>query len=136
METVVALVVDHESVAVLPPVMVVGEAVSVAVGAADCTVTVASAVAVPLLPVAVRTYWVVVDGVTVVDPEAGTVPMPGWIETDVALVVDQVRVAGFPATTLAGVPVRLAVGVAATFRLMVVNVEWPHLSHSCTTVWL
>ena len=95
METVVALVVDHESVAVFPPVMVVGEAVSVAVGAAACTVTVAAAVAVPLGPLAVRVYCVVADGVTVVDPEAGTVPMPGAIETEVAFAVVQLRVAGF-----------------------------------------
>src|SRR5665213_2395966 len=116
METVVALVVDHESVAVLPAVMVVGEAESVAVGAVVCTVTVAAAVAVPLTPVAVRVYSVVADGVTVVDTEAGTVPMPGAIETAVAFVVVQVSVAGFPAVTLVGAAARVAVGVVATFR--------------------
>lgn len=130
MDTVVAFVVDHESVAVLPPVMAAGEADNVAVGVAVCTVMVAVEVAVPLLPVAVRVYSVVADGVTVVDPEAGTLPMPGAIETEVELAVVQVSVAGLPATILAGVPVRLAVGVAATFRLIVVNEEWPHLSHS------
>ena len=125
-----ALEVDQDSVAVLPPVMLVGEAERVAVGVSVCTVMVAVEVAVPLLPVAVRVYWVVEDGVTVVDPEAATAPMPGSIETEVALTVVQVRVAGFPATTVAGTPARFAVGAVTTFRLMVVKVEWPHLSHS------
>lgn len=64
------MVVDQESVDVLPPVMLVGEADRVAVGVVVCTVTVATEVAVPALPVAVRVYSVVADGVTVVDPEA------------------------------------------------------------------
>lgn len=136
METVVALVVDHESVAVFPPVMVAGEADSTAVGAAVCTVTVAAAVAVPVLPVAVSVYWVVADGVTVVDPEAATVPMPGAIETEVALAVVQLSVAGFPATTVVGAAERVAVGVDATVRLTVEYEDCPHLSHSWTTVWL
>jgi hypothetical protein len=136
METVVALVVDHESVAVLPPVMVAGEADSIAVGAELCTVTVALAVAVPLFPVAVRVYSVVVDGVTVVEPDAGTVPMPGAIETAVALVVLQLSIAGFPATTVVGAAASVAVGAVATVRLIVVKDECPHLSHSWTTVWL
>ena len=108
-ETVVAPVVDHESVAVLPGVMEGGEAESVAVGAAVCTVMVAAAVAVPLLPVAVRVYSVVADGVTVVDPEAGTVPIPGVIETAVALAVVHVSVAGFPELTLVGAACRASV---------------------------
>ena len=112
--------VDHESVAVFPPVIVPGEATSVAVGAAVCTVTVATAFAVPLTPVAVRVYSVVADGVTVVDPEAGTVPMLGAIETVVALVVVHVSVAGLPATTVVGAAARVAVGVVATVKLTVV----------------
>jgi hypothetical protein len=136
METVVALVVDQERVAVFPPVMVVGEAESVAVGAAVCTVTVAAALAVPALPVAVRVYCVVAEGVTVVDPDAATVPIPGAIETEVALAVVQVSVAGFPATTDEGAAERVAVGAFTTVKLMVAKVDCPHLSHSWMTVWL
>src|SRR6185437_1714304 len=136
MEIVVALVVDHDSVAVLPPVIAPGEAETAAVGVAVCPVIVALEVTVPLLPVAVKVYCVVEEGVTVVDPEAATVPMPGSIETEVVLAVLQVSVAGFPATTVAGAAARFAVGADATLRLMVVKVEWPHLSHSWTTVWL
>ena len=41
-----------------------------------CTVIVADAVAGLPLPVAVKVYCVVTDGLTTVDPEAATVPMP------------------------------------------------------------
>lgn len=57
METVVAFVVAQVSVAELPAVIVVGDADSVAVGAAAaCTVTVAMEVAVLPPPVAVNVY--------------------------------------------------------------------------------
>lgn len=61
-----------------PPVEIfVGEAESVAVGALDgCTVTVEAAVTVPPLPVAVNVYVVVADGLTFIDPDAATAPMP------------------------------------------------------------
>ena len=75
-ETVVAFVVVHVNVEVFPAVIVAGEAESVAVGAAACAVTVATAVTVPLPPVAVNVYCVVAVGLTVVDPDAATVPMP------------------------------------------------------------
>jgi hypothetical protein len=54
METLAALVVLHVNVAELPTVILGGAAVSVAVGGDACTVTVAIAVTVPLLPVAVN----------------------------------------------------------------------------------
>jgi hypothetical protein len=76
METVVAFEVVQVSVAGFPRVIVVGEADRVAVGAADCTVTVAIDVTEPLLPVAVSVYCVVADGDTFADPEAATVPTP------------------------------------------------------------
>jgi hypothetical protein len=75
-ETVLAFVVVHVKVEEFPAVMVAGEAESVAVGADICTVTVAIEVTEPLLPVAVRVYCVVAEGVTVVDPDAATVPIP------------------------------------------------------------
>lgn len=104
----------HVSVAELPAVIVVGEADSVAVGAAAaCTVTVVAEVTVPPLPVAVNVYWVVADGLTVIDPEAATVPTPLLMETVLALVVVHARVTELPAVTLAGVAVREATGAAA-----------------------
>jgi hypothetical protein len=75
METVVAFVVVHINVENLPEAIVPGEAVSVAVGVADPTVTVAVAVTV-LLPIAVNVYCVVAVGLTFMDPDAATVPMP------------------------------------------------------------
>jgi hypothetical protein len=77
METAVAFVVAQVSVAELPAVIVVGETDNVAVGAtAACTVIVAMDVTVPPPPVAVNVYCVVADGLTVVDPEAATAPIP------------------------------------------------------------
>jgi hypothetical protein len=76
METEVAFVVAQVSVAALPDVIVVGETDSVAVGAAACSVIIAAEVTVPPLPVAVNVYCVVADGLTAIDPEAATVPIP------------------------------------------------------------
>lgn len=110
-ETVVAFVVVQVNVAEVPAVIVAGEADSVAVGAATaCTVTVAAEVAVPALPVAVKVYWVVADGLTFTDPEAATVPTPLSMETAVALVVVQLKVTELPGATLAGVAEREATG--------------------------
>ena len=81
-----AFVVFHVNVEVFPAMMFAGLAESVAVGAAACTFTVATAVTV-LLPVAVRVYWVVAVGVIVVDPDADTAPMPLSMVTEVAFVV-------------------------------------------------
>lgn len=76
METVVAFAVVHVRVDEFPAVIVVGFAVSLAVGTDACTVTVAEAVVLPPGPVAVRVYCVVVVGLTVVEPEAATAPIP------------------------------------------------------------
>jgi hypothetical protein len=104
METAVAFAVVHVNVAEAPAVIVIGDAVSVAVGGtAGCTVTLATEVAVPPLPVAVNVYCVVADGVTAIDPEAATIPMPLLIETVLAFVVVHVKVAELPAVTVAGV---------------------------------
>lgn len=110
----VAFVVVHVSVAVCPDVMLVGEAVRVAVGGAcpPITVTIACAVTVPPGPFTVRVYVVVVEGCTVMlPPDTGwTAPIPLSMLADVAFVVDQVRVAVCPWLMLLGDAVRLAVG--------------------------
>lgn len=92
METVVAFVVTHVSFEELPPVIVAGEAERLAVGVDAWTVTVATEVTLPPVPIAVRVYCVVAVGLTVVDPDAATVPIPWSIETLVALVVVHVNV--------------------------------------------
>lgn len=53
----------------------------------------------PVLPVAVSVYDVVADGVTVVDPEVPTVPIPGDMFTLLALLVVQVSVTVWPSST-------------------------------------
>jgi hypothetical protein len=53
----------------------------------------------PVLPVAVSAYDVVADGVTVVDPEVPTVPIPGDMLTLLALLVVQVSVTVWPSST-------------------------------------
>ncbi|MGH9615945.1 MAG: hypothetical protein ACRD28_04315 [Acidobacteriaceae bacterium] len=91
-ETVVAFVVDQVSVEEFPAMIVGGAADKVAVGAAASTVTVAAEVTV-LLPVAVNVYCVVAVGLTVIDPDAATVPMPLSMVTVRASVDVQVSVA-------------------------------------------
>ena len=101
----------HVRVAVSPPLREDGAAEMAAVGINSSTVTVAVAVTVPpLLPVAVKVYVVVVVGLTVVEPDAATVPMPLSIETLVALVVLQVRVEEPPTEMVTGFAVSFAVG--------------------------
>jgi hypothetical protein len=114
METEVAFAVVHVNVAEAPAVIVVGDAERLAEGgaAAACTVTVAAEVTVPPLPVAVNVYCVVADGLTVIDPEAATVPMPLLIETVLAFVVVHVKVAELPAVTVAGVAESDATGAS------------------------
>ena len=51
------------------------------------------------MPVAVRVYDVVDAGVTVVEPDVPTVPMPGDMLTLLALLVVQVRVTVWPSST-------------------------------------
>jgi len=53
----------------------------------------------PDFPFATSVYVVVVAGVTVVEPEAATVPTPGDMVTLLALVVVQVRIAVSPVST-------------------------------------
>ena len=74
--------------------------------------TVVEAVTV-LLPFAVRVYFVVVVGLTVVEPDAETTPMPWSIETVVAFVVLHVSVEVFPAMIVAGFAESVAVGAPA-----------------------
>jgi hypothetical protein len=110
METLVAFAVLHVNVAELPTVMVVGEAVSVAVAGFAFTVIVATEVAVPLTLVAVNVYCVVDDGLTDIDPDVATAPMPLSIVTVEAYAVVQDNVAGLPGATVAGEAVKVAVG--------------------------
>jgi hypothetical protein len=91
--------------------MFAGLAESVAVGATACTVTVATDVTV-LSPVAVRVYCVVAVGLTVVEPDAATTPMPLSIATEVAFEVVHVSVAWFPGATVDGEADRVAVATA------------------------
>jgi hypothetical protein len=116
----------HVRVAVSPPLMDDGEAEMAAVGINSCTVTVAVAVTVPpLLPVAVNVYVVVVVGLTVVEPDAATVPIPLSMETLVALVVLQVRVEEPPTEMVTGFAVSLAVGGFACTVTVAADVAVP-----------
>lgn len=110
METLVVFVVLHVNVAEFPAVIVVGAAVSFAVGGFECTVTVATEVAVPFVLVAVNVYCVVDEGVTAIDPEAATTPMPLSIVTVEAYAVVHDKVAVLPGETVAGEAVIAAVG--------------------------
>jgi hypothetical protein len=108
--TVVALVVLQVKVAEFPIVIAVGAAVSFAVGGDDWTVTVATEVAVPLTLVAVIVYSVVEAGLTAIDPEKATAPMPLLIVTVEAYAVDHEIVVDLPGATVAGDAVIAAVG--------------------------
>ena len=69
-------------------------------GMRGSTVTVAEEdTGLPVLPVAVRVYDVVVVGVTVVEPDVPMAPMPGDMLTLLALLVVQVRVTVWPSST-------------------------------------
>ena len=65
-----------------------------------------------MLPVAVNVYWVVAVGLTVVEPDAATVPIPLSMETVVAFEVLQVSVAWFPGVIVEGETERVAVATA------------------------
>src|SRR5262252_740285 len=67
------------------------------------TVTVAVAVTLPVGPVAVRVYVVVVVGLTVVEPVAATLPIPLLMLTCVAPCTTHVRVELWPAAIWFGV---------------------------------
>src|SRR5689334_25054801 len=73
------------------------------VGVPGPTVTIVVAVTLPVGPVAVRVYVVVVVGETCVEPVAATAPIPGAIETLVAPCTIQVRVELWPAAIVLGV---------------------------------
>jgi hypothetical protein len=53
----------------------------------------------PELPVADKVYVVVLPGVTVVEPDVPTAPIPGDMVTLLVLVVVQVRVTVWPTST-------------------------------------
>jgi hypothetical protein len=87
---------------------------TVGAGAGAPTVTVASRVVVPPGPVQASVYVVVWVGVTVFVPEtAPEVAKPVPVQ-DVASVVDQVRVADFPAVIVGGEAAKETVGGFAT----------------------
>jgi len=110
MEALVAFVVVHVNVAELPGDTVVGAAVSFAVGGCACTVTVATEVVVPSTLVAVNVYCVLDDGLTDIDPDVATAPIPLSIVTVEAYAVVQDKVAELPGVTVAGEAVSVAVG--------------------------
>jgi len=62
---------------------------------------------------------VVTSGVTLSEPDAATVPMPWLMLTEVPFVEVQVRVELAPSVTVAGLAVKLAVGVAFTATVAV-----------------
>jgi len=68
--------------------------VGVVAGGADVPVTMTCAVATdePMAFVAVSVYIAVEAGVTNLVPVNATLPIPGWISTEVAPVTDQLRV--------------------------------------------
>ena len=109
-EMLVAFVVFQVNVAELPGETVVGEAVSLAVGGFACTVTVATEVVVPSTLVALNVYCVVDDGLTDIDPDVATAPIPLLIVTVEAYAVVQDKVAELPGATVAGEAVSVAVG--------------------------
>lgn len=98
---------DHVKTELLPADTAVGWAVSWTVGTTWFTVTIVLDVAVPVLPVAVIVYVVVCVGVTAAWPFSGRVLVSssgsdGEIATDVAFVLDHVKVANCPAEMVAG----------------------------------
>jgi len=130
MVTVSAFSTNQSKVEVCPCVMVVGAALKRmtrgAVPGVTCTVTVQVAAGVPVAPVAVIVYVVVCVGVTICDPLAGTLPIPGEIFTELAFSVEKKRVAVSPATMLVGVTwhaVIVAPGFASTTTVVVAVAE-------------
>lgn len=64
-------------------------------------------------------------GLTVVDPDVATGPIPLSMETLVAFVVDQVNVAGLPSETVVGAAVSFAVGGCACTVTVATEVAVP-----------
>jgi hypothetical protein len=110
----VALVDVQVSVEVWPLCTLVGEAVSVTVGAADAlpTVTVVEADALPPAPVQLSVNWVVAVRAPVADvPLVPRAPVqPPEASQDVAFVDDHVSVVVWPFEIDAGLALRLTVG--------------------------
>jgi hypothetical protein len=106
-ETESAFVVLQVRAAVWPAPTTVGVKLKLIVGAepAATTVTVTEFVAcLPCASVAVATYVVVCDGVTVAEPDMGKVPeaTDGEMENEAALVTFHVSLVGWPCTMLNG----------------------------------
>jgi len=113
MSSAATLLVLQLSVALCPGAIVEGFATKFSVIA--LTVTVACAVAVPPLLVAVMTYVVVCFGVITTEPDAAKAEASsgrgaGAIVNVVAFVLDHVRVASCPRTTVAGLTDTVTVG--------------------------
>jgi hypothetical protein len=123
--TVVAFVVDHESVEEAPGAIDIGNALKVIVGAGDRAATVTWAVAVPPEPVAVATKVVVVFTTTVAVPESpsevwSSPRMLGVTLNAVAFVVVHVNVTKPPAATELTSEVKVIVGGAAVTVMVTV----------------
>ena len=134
METLVAFVVVHVKVAELPAEMVFGAAVSFAFGGFACTTTVATELVVPLTLVAVKVYCVVADGLTWMEPDVATAPMPWSIVTVEAYAVVQDNVSGLPGATVAGEAVKVAVGTTGAMEGSKLAPRQPDMSPAQTRV--
>jgi len=111
-DTEVALVLDQVKLVALPEVMVVGLALKVTtgLGVTAFTLTVAVLLVVPPAPVAVIVYVVVLVGETDFVPDNDVLPILGEKDTEVALLLDQVKVEKLPEVIMVGLALKLAVG--------------------------
>ena len=105
-----AFVADHVSVAVWPAAIVTGETLRFAAGSSGRTVTVTDFRLDPPAFVAVIVYVVVVAGLTNLEPEAATVPIPWFILTDVAFIVNHDKLADCPTVIVTGFAVKFVAG--------------------------
>lgn len=106
-----------------PAVIVPGLAVKlpiVGAGATRVTLTVTCFVVVPPAPVTESVYVVPMHGLTVVDPDVGTVPTPLSIVADMPPVLDQLSTDGSPPrATVEGLAVKLLMTGGATTTVTV-----------------
>jgi hypothetical protein len=122
-EHAVALVADQVKVAAWPAASVVGAALKDTLGL-GATVTVVLAVAVPPAPVQVIVYVVVAVGLTLWEPDVAVEVVQG-AEQVVALVADQVKVAAWPAASVAGVALNVTLGLGGTVTVVLAEAVPP-----------
>jgi hypothetical protein len=112
----VAFADDHDSIAALPLITVLGVALRVTVGAGELTVTVADCAAAPPEPVQLSVYVAfAVRAAVDCDPLTAMLPdQPPDAVQAVALVLAQVNVELWPLATVLGFALRVTVGAGAT----------------------